>query len=104
VKRIETMWVMVVEEGGEEGIPAIQGPDNMVLPLVGSDCSKLDHYRHIAQQIADDEGKPVRLLCFMERREIDVLEPRQDDAGKSRQIIKETSEQFRDAITRLEKK
>lgn len=67
-----------IDTDGDEGVPAIEGPNGMVLPLMGSDRARMDSLRHAAQSVADQSGKPVRLLRFRQMEEVAVIEPRKE--------------------------
>jgi hypothetical protein len=74
--RIERVyaWVLEEEDGGE-GIPAIaMGPEaNIVGPLIGADRARIESFRLAAIQIHHDTGRPVRLVCFEGRHELERI-------------------------------
>ncbi len=75
-KRIEELFAYVAEETDGEGVVAFQGPGGVWLPLVGADVARKDSLRAMAQHIADESGKRIRLLRFSVREELVVIEPK----------------------------
>jgi hypothetical protein len=75
---IKSMWAYVVidPKDGNEGVPAMQGPNGLVVPLIASDRIRREEFRPFAQSVADDLGVPVKLVEFQNRVEIEVLKPR----------------------------
>jgi hypothetical protein len=75
---IKSIWAYVVLDprDGNEGVPAILGPDGIVLPLIASDRIRREQYRPHAQSIADNLGVAVKLVEFQNRVEVEVLEPK----------------------------
>lgn len=73
--RIEAVHAFVaVDEDGEEGIIGMQTMKGW-LPFVAADKTRLDQLRPIAQSIANQTNKEVRLLRFAIREDVEVLEP-----------------------------
>jgi len=75
--RIEQMFAfIVVDDDGTEGIPAVQTMNlgyPTALPLVGADMARIDSIRHFAQKIARDMKKPVMLVKFTKREEVEII-------------------------------
>ena len=71
--RIEEMYAFVVmDDDDTEGVPAFLSGD-LWLPLMGADMSKVEMLRPIAEQFATDLGKPVTLVRFSVREEVEVI-------------------------------
>ena len=77
MKRIETMFAFVQQEtNGNEDVAGFSRKGNpWLLPLVGSDETRLDTLRRVAQEIATTTGRPVRLLRFSAREQLEIIEP-----------------------------
>ena len=65
------------DEGMVSGVADMPGLGPVPMPLLGADKERVDSMRPVAQEVADKEGKPVRLVVFTVRRELEVLTPRQ---------------------------
>lgn len=76
-RRIGSMFAFVAvdPEDNTEGVVSFLSPDQTWMPLVGTDMAMVDRLWPIAEQIAARTGAQVRLLHFVERREVDVIEP-----------------------------
>lgn len=72
--RIEQIFAFIIEDTGpdDEGIIVMNTPLGW-MPLVGADMARIDSLRHMAQLAAKRIGKKVKLLCFSERKEIEVI-------------------------------
>jgi hypothetical protein len=68
------MFAFVAEDTGpdDEGIIGMSTPLGW-MPLVGGDMARIDSLRHMAQLTARNTGKKVKLLCFSERKELEVI-------------------------------
>jgi hypothetical protein len=75
-KRIDAMFAFVAEDADGEGFCAFRDSDGSSFPLVGADVARLDEMRRVAQAIADGSGRPIRLLRFSVREEVEAIEPR----------------------------
>jgi hypothetical protein len=63
--RIERLYAWIVTDAsGEDGIPAIHGPNGAALPMVGSDKTRIESFRPLAEDLARREGFPLRLVQF----------------------------------------
>jgi len=72
---IEELFAFIVlEREGEEGVPAFAS-GNMLFPLMGSDWTRVESLRPIAQRIARASGKPVTLCKFSVREDVEVIAP-----------------------------
>lgn len=71
--RIQTLWAFVaVHEDGDEGLVAgmIGG---QWMPLIAADEARLADLRPLAEKIVAATGKPVRLVRFDTRTEVDTI-------------------------------
>ena len=74
--RIEEMYAFVAEDSGpdDEGVVAMS-VRNVMLPLVGADMKRVESLRPIAKRIAQSTGKPIKLLHFVTRQELETIQP-----------------------------
>lgn len=73
--RIDQIYAFVAEEEpGDEGIVAMPIGDKW-LPLIGSDMERVDDLKIIAKSLAKSIDKPIRLILFSERTELEVINP-----------------------------
>ncbi|HUT76640.1 MAG TPA: hypothetical protein VM285_03080 [Polyangia bacterium] len=77
--RIKTMWAFVgTDADGDEGVIAFMDPVSREWrPLVGADKERMDSLRPIAQNIADQHGRPVTLVRFDRRSEVEKIHPKE---------------------------
>jgi hypothetical protein len=75
--KIERLYAWIATHAdGEEGVPAIQGPDGTILPLVGSDRERIESLREAARDAARNLNVvSVRLVCFDHLIELERLSP-----------------------------
>lgn len=79
--KINELWAFVAEDTGpdDEGListSVIIRPGVVAhVPLVGADPERMVSLRSAAQAIADGMGKPVKLLMFSVRHEVETLVP-----------------------------
>jgi hypothetical protein len=59
----------------DEGVPAFQSPLGP-MPLVGADIARVHSLMPVAQQMADESGKPLRIYKFTRREQIGEVTPR----------------------------
>ena len=45
------------------------------MPMVGADMARVEYLRPLAQNVADDTGRPVQLVKFSTREELEMLRP-----------------------------
>jgi hypothetical protein len=70
--RIDSIWAYLsVDEGGEGVCAAPIG--GITVPMIAADKRRLDILRPIAQMIARHFGKPVRLVQFTKREELEIF-------------------------------
>lgn len=75
-QKIEAVWLFIsMDDDGDEGIPAMMGPDGVWLPLLAADRQRVDDLRPMAQEVATASGREVRLVEFTVMDEVEVLEP-----------------------------
>jgi hypothetical protein len=77
--RIEQVWAFVSDDAEGEGVVAAMTKGGAWLPLVGADMERVEALRPIAQMIASDSGKPIRVLRFSVREELELIEPKKGD-------------------------
>lgn len=65
---------IAVHDDGDEAIPA-HSMGNLMMPLVGADLTRLQQLRPLAERVAKESGKPVKLVRFTTRTELDVINP-----------------------------
>lgn len=74
--RIREMYAyLLVADDGDEAIPAITLPNGTVLPLIAADPTRLAEMRPHAEAIARATGKPIRLVRFTRREEVETINP-----------------------------
>lgn len=73
--RIEQMYAyVVVDQDGTEGVPAFQA-GAMAMPMVAADQARLDQLRPVAESMARQLGKPIELVRFTVREQVEVIQP-----------------------------
>lgn len=65
---------VAVHPDGDEGILG-QSVAGVLMPLIGADLTRLQQLRPMAEQIAKQSGKVVKLVRFTHRTELDVIQP-----------------------------
>ena len=79
--KIDKMFAFVAEEDGVEGICGVQLPSQTHpgsvewMPLCGSTMTVMESLKPIARQIAAQTGKPIKLVIFSERQELETIVP-----------------------------
>jgi hypothetical protein len=74
-KRVDEVFIFVVrDDDGGEGMPA-SSHGSMTFALIGADPAGLDSFRRIGRQMATQLRRPIRLLRFSRRTEVEVFEP-----------------------------
>ena len=73
--KIEQMYAFVAEDSSpdDEGVIGMMTGGGW-MPLVGADMARVNSLRPIAESVAHQLGKPVKLLCFEQRSEIEVIQ------------------------------
>ncbi len=74
--KITEMWAWVSVEKGEddEGVIGWRTGD-FWMPLVGADKARIESLRQFAEMTAQLTNKPVRLVKFSTREDIEVIQP-----------------------------
>jgi len=73
--RIDEMFAfIVVDEDGTEGVPAINGPNGMMLPLMGADRARVESLRSIVARDPMLRGKRITLAKFSQRENLEVIQ------------------------------
>jgi hypothetical protein len=72
--RIDTLWAFVSIDGDDdnEGVCAMRGPDGW-MPLVASDEARVNSLRPLVAQMARVAGRPIKLVRFDQRTELETL-------------------------------
>ena len=72
--RIEEMYAFVAEDKGpdDEGVVGFMA-DTGWMPMVGADMARVESLRPIAEAAARASGKPVKLLRFTTREEVEAI-------------------------------
>lgn len=73
--KIEKLYAWVAQEAdGGEGVVAVMISSGVV-PLIGADRTRVEHYRAWAADVAAASGRPVRLKVFGAGVVIDDIAP-----------------------------
>lgn len=74
MQSIDEMFAFIsVDEYGEGLVGTLTRTGWM--PLVGADMSRVDSLRKMAQQVARDSGRDVKLVRFSNRTELETFKP-----------------------------
>jgi hypothetical protein len=73
--KIETMFAYVAEDEEGEGVAAHYQEGVGWMPLVGADMARMESLRPIAQELANAGGKPLTLITFEKRTDVETIEP-----------------------------
>lgn len=74
--RIDALFAwIIVDDDGDEALPAALGPGGTWFPLVGADEARIRSLQPYAADAGRQVGRPVRLVRFDSREELEVLEP-----------------------------
>ena len=71
---IEQMYAFLAQDEEGEGVVSIRVGDQHY-PMVGADMARVDQFRPLARQMAQQTGVPIRVVTFTTRTEIEVIEP-----------------------------
>jgi hypothetical protein len=76
---IDKLYAFIIDEEGKgEGICTFSKPDGSLISMVGTnrDRAHLEDLKILARDIARKTGKPIKLLCFSVREEVERILPR----------------------------
>lgn len=71
---IERMFAYIASDETGEGIVAMTA-DGISMPLVGADAARMLSLRPIAERLVKQTGKPIKLVRFDQRTEIETIKP-----------------------------
>lgn len=66
-------WMMEEPDGSEGLVGASIGPRGSIIPLVGGDLKRMRSLRRFAETHREATGRPVRLLRFSRRDDLEEL-------------------------------
>lgn len=74
---ITQMYAFVTSDAApdDEGVPAFMN-GTILMPMTGADMARVQDLMPIAQRIADETGKQIRIYRFSQKEQIGVIEPR----------------------------
>ena len=71
--KIEKMYAFISEDkDGNEGVVGVRTGQEWV-PLVGADMSRVNLLIPLAQQIVNKTKRPIKILMFTDRKEINEI-------------------------------
>ena len=74
--RILTLHAFVgYDEEGNEGIASTLSSDGMWFPMITGSLDKIGEMRDVAQEIANLSGRPVKLIRFAVRSDLEEIRP-----------------------------
>lgn len=71
---IEKTYAFLAMEEDGEGVVAMLTPEGW-MPLMGGDPRKIELLKPVVQEIANKTGKEIKLCCFSERTDIEIIKP-----------------------------
>lgn len=76
MKRIDRVFAFVmIDQDGNEGVPAVSMPSGLVMPLMGADLERVESLRPLAEMFASKTGSTITLCVFGDRREVEIIRP-----------------------------
>ncbi len=72
--RIDRLFAYLSVDANGEGVAAAT-INGILMPLIGADADRVMALRPYAEEVARLSGRPVRLVRFDTRTEVEVLEP-----------------------------
>ena len=74
--RIDQMYAFIQLDplDNTEGVIAFMS-ENGWMPMVGADMGRVEFLKPMAKRVADETGRPVQLIKFSVREEIEEIEP-----------------------------
>lgn len=75
--RINELYAYVVADKDEddEEIPAFTGRNGMLYPMVGADIERANSLHGMAQKLATESGKPIKLIHSTGIEIVETLQP-----------------------------
>lgn len=74
--RIDELYAFVAEDTEGEGLTGFRNPQTGEwMPMVAADAARVESLRDMARSIAIFSKKPVRLVRFSVREEVEVFQP-----------------------------
>lgn len=73
--RIDQIWAYLSLDDGGEGVCSFQAAGIGALPMIGADKRRLDQLRPYAQQLARMVKRPIRLVRFRQREDVEIIQP-----------------------------
>lgn len=65
---------VAIDENGEEGVcAAYNHATNTWMPMVCADEARIKSFRPIAENMAKKFGRPIKLVCFTVRKDVEVI-------------------------------
>ncbi len=68
-------WVIAHKDEDDEGVPAVEMPDRYVMPLMGADMPRVESMQQIVQDLANSEGKPIKLIRSTGIEVVEIVYP-----------------------------
>ena len=73
--KVTRVYMAVTDYEPDEGILKVSGPHNIQLPLVALDERSLPALERYAQNVANELGRKVTIICFTNRRVCESFSP-----------------------------
>lgn len=75
--KITELYAWVVADTGpdDEGVPAMMAPNGMHYPLMGADMAAAEGWRPYVATLAQDLGKPVKLIRSTSIEVVETIDP-----------------------------
>lgn len=75
-KKVTELYAFIcIDDDGDEAVPGVQ-MQGVWHPMMGADLDNAESFMDFAQQIANDTGKPIRILRFTQFEQIGEIRPR----------------------------
>ena len=77
VPRITELYAYVIADAGpdDEGVPAFVGSDGIWMPMMGADLERAEQLRPLAETMARNNGKSIKLIRSTGIELVDTIEP-----------------------------
>ncbi len=73
---ITEMFAFIVkDEPNSEGVVRFRAPNGDWMPMVGADMERVEAFRPFAQAMANHFGKPITVIRFTDRQDMDTIMP-----------------------------